>query len=461
MKIRVRLSLLFILCSTMSLLLCGFLLLRSSEKSMIRSVEDNAASELAMLNTSFSSAVSKVLDEGSSDAVRRSILIYVFQSYTDDTFSGSQYVLKHNEETFFNNSGYAPDVLLGGLQQNTVTWQGEKLFAAMTETDLLSETYQIYIIRNMTSVYDSITGLRLQFAIICAFAVLISTVLILVITSRTLSPLKTLEKEAISMTKGAYQTRIPLSEGQLKRKDEITTVSESFNRMADAVESHINAVTAVADERRMLIGALTHEMKTPMTAIIGYAELLERAKLSEKQSEEAVSFIHREAQRLERLTQKMMQLITLTDGEDISLQDISARQLFDMAEETLRTIATRHDATLQFTENGERFAADPDLIIGVLTNLVDNSYSAGAKHVTVSAQERAIMVSDDGCGIPKEIIDKITQPFFRADKSRSRQSGHAGLGLTLAARIAELHHARLFIESEVGTGTTVSILFDA
>lgn len=184
------------------------------------------------------------------------------------------------------------------------------------------------------------------------------------------------------MTKGAYQTRIPLSEGQLKRKDEITTVSESFNRMADAVESHINAVTAVADERRMLIGALTHEMKTPMTAIIGYAELLERAKLSEKQSEEAVSFIHREAQRLERLTQKMMQLITLTDGEDISLQDISARQLFDMAEETLRTIATRHDATLQFTENGERFAADPDLIIGVLTNLVDNSYSAGAKHVT-------------------------------------------------------------------------------
>lgn len=195
MKIRVRLSLLFILCSTMSLLLCGFLLLRSSEKSMIRSVEDNAASELAMLNTSFSSAVSKVLDEGSSDAVRRSILIYVFQSYTDDTFSGSQYVLKHNEETFFNNSGYAPDVLLGGLQQNTVTWQGEKLFAAVTETDLLSETYQIYIIRNMTSVYDSITGLRLQFAIICAFAVLISTVLILVITSRTLSPLKTLEKK--------------------------------------------------------------------------------------------------------------------------------------------------------------------------------------------------------------------------------------------------------------------------
>lgn len=73
MKIRVRLSLLFILCSTMSLLLCGFLLLRSSEKSMIRSVEDNAASELAMLNTSFSSAVSKVLDEGSSDAVRRSM----------------------------------------------------------------------------------------------------------------------------------------------------------------------------------------------------------------------------------------------------------------------------------------------------------------------------------------------------------------------------------------------------
>ena len=460
MKIRVRLSLLFILCSTASLLVCGFLLLRASAKSTIRSAEDNAVSELEMLKTSFSSAASKNLDAEASDTVRRSLLVYIFQNYADDTFSGSQYVLRRGEETLYNNSGYAPEVLLNGLERNTVTWQGEKLFAAGTETDLLRENYQIYIIRNMTDLYDSIARLRLQFGIICAVAVLLSAVLILLVTSRTLRPLKTLEREAAAMAKGDYRARIPLSDEGRKRRDEIATVSESFNRMADAVEQHIDSVTALAEERKMLIGALTHEMKTPLTAIIGYAESLDRAKLNETQREEAVSFIHRESKRLERLTQKMMQLVTLTDGADIAFRDVSAWELFDMAEKTLETIAARHGTELRFIESGERFSIDDDLIAGVLINLVDNACSAGAKHVTVSAKERELSVSDDGCGISQEIIDKVTQPFFRADKSRSRRGGHAGLGLALADRVAQLHGARLVIESREGRGTTVSLRFD-
>ena len=459
MKIRHRLSLLFVLCSTISLLLCGTLLLRASAKSTVRSAQDNALSELAMLETSFSSAVAKSMGTEIADAARRSLLVYVFQSYAENTFSGSQYVLKHGSETLYNNSGYAPDAILGDLERNTVTWQKEKLFAAVTETELLRERYQIYLVRNMTSVYDSIEKLQLQFAVICLLSVLVSAALILHVTSRTLCPLKQLEKGAAAMAAGAYHARIPLPESVLTRMDEIATVSKSFNHMADAVERQIEAVTAVAEERKMLIGALTHEMKTPMTAIIGYAESLDRAKLTEEQREEAVSFIHREAKRLERLTQKMMQLITLTDGEDIVLQDVSARQLFDETEKTLEAVADRYDAVLRYMENGEHFAADADLIAGVLINLVDNACSAGAKHITISAEENVLSVSDDGRGIPQEIIGKVTQPFFRADKARSRKGGHAGLGLALAVRIAKLHQAQLIIESTEEKGTTVSLIF--
>ena len=460
MKIRVRLSLLFILCSTVSLLVCGFLLLRASANSTIRSAEDNAVSELGMLKTSFSSAASRNLDAGSSDTVRRSLLVYLFQSYADDPFSGSQYVLRRGGETLYNNSGYDPEALLDGLQRNTVTWQGERLFAAGTTMELLRDTYQIYLIRNVTDLYDSIARLRLQFGIICAVAVLLSAAIILLVTSRTLRPLKTLEREAAAMAKGDYQARIPLSDVAHRRKDEIATVSESFNRMADAVEQHIDSVTALAEERKMLIGALTHEMKTPLTAIIGYAESLDRAKLNAEQREEAVSFIYRESKRLERLTQKMMQLVTLTDGEDMAFQDISARELYDMTEKTLEAMAARQGTTLRFVESGERFSIDADLVTGVLINLVDNACSAGAKHVTILAKERELSVSDDGCGIPQEIVDKVTQPFFRADKARSRRGGHAGLGLALADRVAQLHGARLLIESREGRGTTVSLRFD-
>ena len=166
MKIRHRLSLLFVLCSTISLLLCGTLLLRASAKSTVRSAQDNALSELAMLETSFSSAVAKSMGTEIADAARRSLLVYVFQSYAENTFSGSQYVLKRGSETLYNNSGYAPDAILGDLERNTVTWQKEKLFAAVTETELLRERYQIYLVRNMTSVYDSIEKLQLQFAVI-------------------------------------------------------------------------------------------------------------------------------------------------------------------------------------------------------------------------------------------------------------------------------------------------------
>ena len=80
--------------------------------------------------------------------------------------------------------------------------------------------------------------------------------------------------------------------------------------------------------------------------------------------------------------------------------------------------------------------------------------------MTVAAGENRLSVADDGCGIPQEIVDKVTQPFFRADKARSRRGGHAGLGLALAARVAELHRARLVIESAEGKGTTVSLVFD-
>ena len=360
MKIRDRLALLFVLCSTLSLLLCGTLLLRSSIKNTVQSSENNALSELNMLKTSFSSAALKNMDNGLTDAVQRSLMVYVFKNYAENTFSGSQYVLKHGDETLYNNTGFAPDAILAGQEQTTVTVQGQKLFVAGTETDLLHEQYRIYLIRDMTAVYDSSAKLCLQFAIICVLSVLINAALILFATSRTLLPLKKLEESAEAMTKGNYDVRIPISGRTARRKDEIATVSESFNRMADAVEQHIDEVTAVAEERKMLIGALTHEMKTPMTAIIGYTESLDRAKLSEEQKQEAVFFIHREACRLERLTQKMMQLITLTDGEEIEVRDISARELFDAAAITLQEIAERNWVDLQFIENGERFSADAD-----------------------------------------------------------------------------------------------------
>lgn len=97
------------------------------------------------------------------------------------------------------------------------------------------------------------------------------------------------------------------------------------------------------------------------------------------------------------------------------------------------------------------------MLICLLTNLVDNARKAGATRIIVEFLQNKISVADNGCGIPAEKIPELTEPFFKLDSSRNTEG--FGLGLTLAARIAQLHHARLIFKSEVGRGTTVSLTF--
>ena len=155
----------------------------------------------------------------------------------------------------------------------------------------------------------------------------------------------------------------------------------------------------------------------------------------------------------------MMRLISLSGGEAVQLIPTPASALFAEVELTLKDAAARQHAAVHFVDSGARYAMDLDLMASVLINLMDNACSAGATQIVVAAGRNRLTVSDNGCGIPADVLSRVTQPFFRADKARSRGQGHAGLGLALVSRIAELHGARLEIDSEVGKGTTVQFVF--
>ena len=452
MKIRLRLALISILLIALSLAVCGTLLLNTAAKSSIRAAEDGAKTELNLLCTSYQNVLQDVSDNSLSETARRSLALYLFRQYIS---INSQFILIRNGETLYNNSDYAVDVLLDGETEKTVTLERKTLFlAAAEEVQAQSGNYQVFLVRDVTSVYDSIHTLTLQSIAICVGAFLLSAVVIMFATFRALRPLKQLQQGAAAIAGGVYSERIVLS-----GHDEITELSASFNKMADAVEQHINAVTATAEERKLLLGALTHELKTPMTSIIGYSESLQKTKLTPEQRADAVAYINRECSRLERLTQKMMRLITLTGGEEIALSDTPAAALFSAVEQTLQDTATRQQVSLSFADSGAHFFLDLDLMASVLINLVDNACSADAKQICVTADDDTISVVDDGCGIAPEILARVTQPFFRADKARGRAQGHAGLGLALVSRILELHHATLEIESTLGEGTIMRICF--
>ena len=452
MKIRLRLALLSILLIAVSLTVCGTLLLNAAAKNSIQAAEEGAKTELNLLGTSYQNVLQDVYDTTLSDTAQRSLSLYLFRQYIS---INSQFLLIRNGETLYSNADYAVDQLLAGETEKTVELGGKTLFlAAAQEVRLPSGTYQIFLVRDVTGVYADIRSLTLQSIAICVGAFLLSAGVVMFSTFRALRPLKLLQQNAAAIASGVYDRRI-----EVRGNDEISELAVSFNAMAEAVQRQIDAVTATAEERKLLLGALTHELKTPMTSIIGYSESLLKTKLTQAQKTDAAAYINRECGRLERLTQKMMRLITLSGGETISLAPASAAALFAAVEPTLMDAASRQNAGIRFTDCGATYAMDLDLMASVLINLVDNACSAGATEIVVLAAQNALSVTDNGCGIPPELLDRVTQPFFRADKARSRGQGHAGLGLALVNRIVELHGATLEIESEVGKGTTMRIRF--
>lgn len=452
MKIRLRLTIIFFVMLAISLALCGIILLDAAATNSIKSAEQGAQGELSMLNVSYENVLKELTSSSMGEAVQRSIAVYLFRQYIS---SQSQFSLMRNGEILYNNSDYAIETILQGESNKTIHVDGKWLYLATDEELMLNNTsYQIFITRDVTDVYQGIYTLRLQFIAICLGTFILSAVIIMLCTFRALQPLKTLQKSAAAIANGIYDQRIGIH-----GRDEIAELGKSFNKMADAVQQNIEKITATAEERKLLLGALTHELKTPMTAIIGYSEYLQKSRLTVAQREEAIDFIHLESQRLERLTQKMMRLITLTDGESVQLSIVPVKQLFTMIERTVLVTAKERGVNVTMDFESVYYNMDVDLIASVIINLFDNACAAGAKNVHINATQAGVTVSDDGCGIPSKALELITQPFYRIDKARSRKHGNAGLGLALVQRIAEFHHAGLIIESEENKGTRIIFSF--
>ncbi|MCI8634466.1 MAG: HAMP domain-containing histidine kinase [Eubacterium sp.] len=218
---------------------------------------------------------------------------------------------------------------------------------------------------------------------------------------------------------------------------------------------------AVNETQRQLIGSLSHELKTPLTAIRGYSETLSGVKLSKDQEEKALLYINRESARLSRLFEKMMELTRLYEPEcRITLREISVEKLFDAVKESVEHRLLEKGMTLVFEGDlkERKKVLDEDLMISFLINLINNSIMASKEggQIYIGADAHSIWVRDEGCGIAKEELEKVKKAFYRVDKSRSRKSGNMGLGLALCEQIAAVHKGKMEIESTVGTGTKVA-----
>lgn len=260
-------------------------------------------------------------------------------------------------------------------------------------------------------------------------------------------PLSQLADAAAKLADGDYAVPLPDA-----KNDEMNALIRAFSRMSAAIDERETALRTQAEERQALIDALAHEMRTPLTAILGGARLLQQSRLSGSQQSELLDTMAREASRLSTMDERLL-LLTRLDHEAPAFAPFDSQA---MAREALSV----YDG-VRLEGDDAVFVGERELTILLLRNLVVNAQRAGGKEaVRVTLHPDGFDVTDYGCGMTKEQIARAFEPFYKADKARTRSAGGAGLGLPLCRKIARLHHGELHMESEIGRGTRVCYRFD-
>ena len=305
---------------------------------------------------------------------------------------------------------------------------------------------------DLTDLYHGRDAALRRFLLLEAAVLAAGAAVTAVFARRMTRPLRTLTTASAEIADGDYARRTGLHTG-----DEIETLSSSFDKMADAVQEKITALQADVRQREDFMGAFAHELKTPMTSIIGYADMLRTIQANPAEQYEAAGAIYHEGRRLEALSGKLLALLGLGE-ETITLQPTALAALWP------RLQAACPGVPLQLPACDAAVQADADLLLDLLCNLVGNAVKASepGQPVEVQAAEGGdtvtLTVADHGCGIPQSEISRVTEPFYMVDKSRARKQGGSGLGLALCKRIAEVHGSDLHIESTPGEGTRVSVI---
>lgn len=221
-----------------------------------------------------------------------------------------------------------------------------------------------------------------------------------------------------------------------------------------------------AKMRQEFTANVSHELKTPLTSISGYAEIIENGMAKEEDVKRFAKEIQRNSKRLLNLINDIIKLSEL-DSNDIQV-DFDAIDLFDLAKETvelLQLYSMQHNVALVLSGENCKIRGNKSMLEEMIYNLCDNAIrynkKGGKVDVTISrAQDKVTLaVRDTGIGISKEHQERIFERFYRVDKSRSKLTGGTGLGLAIVKHIVAQHKAQLEIESEMGQGTTIRIHF--
>ncbi|MBQ8144996.1 MAG: HAMP domain-containing histidine kinase, partial [Butyricicoccus sp.] len=361
------------------------------------------------------------------------------------------------EERFF--AGMAAEIGADKLVWRVADHAGRhylQIAGALTGTD--GETVCLEAVHDVQQIYRERSDLSRSFCWMLLVALLVGAAAAWTLSERLTDSLTALTGTARAITAGDLEQRVHVTS-----TDEIGQLAADFNEMTDRLCETIEALERENAKREEFMAAFAHEMRTPMTSIIGYADLLRSQELRADARAEAANYIFAESRRLENLSNKLLDLIVL-EKQEIARKPCHMGRLIAQTGGLLDRTLRQADISLRCRVDETVWPVEPDLFKTLLLNLLDNARKAmpeGGVIVLRAAAEGngwKMTVRDTGQGIPADELPRLTEAFYRVDKARARASGGVGLGLRLCAEIVRIHGGMLTFESAEGAGTTVTVL---
>lgn len=433
---------------------CSWVQLYWTQEKILDITRRQTADKQSTLATSFREMVDYYAATGDSEAAERALLHYCFTRFAD-----SSSVLVVDGNTLYSRVSIQPETYLDvrkGQEFYSGKIEGRHILIVGSAVEMKGgeQLFQIYVVEDISEVYAAIRQMAVRFSLLAVFCIMSGLALMVFLICRSMKPLAQLRETADRISEGLYDQR-----AKVDTNDEVGDLARCFNQMAESVEQHVDELLETAKRQRLFIGGVTHEFKTPLTAILLNVDTLQNTCLTEEEQTQALACIETQGRWLEQMVQKMLKLLTLR--QNITIGPISAQELLERVQNAAAGLLQSRGVTLTVDCKMDSVCGDMELLQSALVNLIDNASKASkpGQTVAVSAYDKRLEVRDWGTGIPASAMAHITEPFYMADKSRSKAQGGVGLGLALVQEIVLAHGAVLEAKSAPGTGTSMTLRF--
>ncbi len=443
MRFRQKIFLITFIFVTISINLIGIIIINNNHKNLIENRIESNKDKLY--------SIEKILEFYSTDELNSNLF------NTDDTY----YEISRDNKIIYTNLPIDKNEI-----EELIKPTNNKIKAVVSKQILLislkKDNYEIIIAEDIKDIFENRKEqiyFFIRVSMIFSFVIAFSLYVIIFILTRRIKKLDIVAKQ---VQKGDYAIRI-----EKLGKDEIGSLGESFNQMINSVDKNITEIKRVAENRKNFINDLTHEIRTPLTTIIGYSSLIKNGKIKDmKTITEYNNKIYEEGIYLNLISKKLTEIVLL-DNKKLELVDTNIVQSITKAIDIIQN-SFKDVIFVKNIDESISIKSDEVLLYSLLINILKNGVIAcidkEEKIIEISAKRNMkdnieIVIKDNGKGMTEEQIKKVVEPFYTLNKDRNRKLSGMGLGLPLCTKICEVLNANFNIESKIGDGTIVTINF--